>query len=443
MAKGRKGPWSPGLTTYPHSTLDLFVQLVDVRPGKVALPLPAPELLLRSIGRHAEPNREDVELVHQPEFAYRGSDQRFDHVLVVPEWYRQLPPTTPAEIIRGSNPVYIGRDRVTPGPRDISPGDRAVMLVAWGRIALGALSSGGRAGILAIGFIEPASAIQAAAEIVASGRLEAVINMESTKEQFFKGYHSHTMILLRHTLPRPNEVLFVDARRYYQEHGPNRHLLRPRDVEFLANIVRLHRGEPPQDRHESADLTAAAFPEGVYRDVPGLSASRPVAEVMAAEPIALHAGFHVLPFATDFIRLGEVTTTRSGPLRIGDLVQHNTAVWSRYEGGELTGWFTSREANNRNAGPAIVEWLDSHFAPVGLDRDPTAPGWVPKVVENEAFQRVISELDGLREIWPRPVPNLFDAIGSGLTGWAKERSTRQEQIEKARAATLRTAGFIA
>lgn len=50
--------------------------------------------------------------------------------------------------------------------------------------------------------------------------------------------------------------------------------------EFLANIVRLHRGEVPETRYGDA-LLNEHFPEGVYRDVPGVCKVATIAEIEA------------------------------------------------------------------------------------------------------------------------------------------------------------------
>jgi type I restriction enzyme M protein len=50
-------------------------------------------------------------------------------------------------------------------------------------------------------------------------------------------------------------------------------------VEFLANIARLYRGEPVETVKGSGDLLAENFPNGVYRDVAGLCRVATVAEI--------------------------------------------------------------------------------------------------------------------------------------------------------------------
>lgn len=69
---------------------------------------------------------------------------------------------------------------------------------------------------------------------------------------------------------RQNQVLFIDARHLYRQLDRAHRDFTPEQIEFLANIVRLYRGEAPENRHESQSMLAERFPEGKYADVPGL-----------------------------------------------------------------------------------------------------------------------------------------------------------------------------
>lgn len=69
---------------------------------------------------------------------------------------------------------------------------------------------------------------------------------------------------------RSERVLFIDARHLYRQIDRAHRDWTPAQIEFLANIVRLYRGEAPEALHDSAALMAEHFPEGTYADVPGL-----------------------------------------------------------------------------------------------------------------------------------------------------------------------------
>lgn len=70
--------------------------------------------------------------------------------------------------------------------------------------------------------------------------------------------------------PRGDQVLFVDARHLYRQVTRAHRIFDPDQIEFLANIVRLWRGEAVETEAGSAAQLAEAFPDGRYRDVPGL-----------------------------------------------------------------------------------------------------------------------------------------------------------------------------
>ena len=55
----------------------------------------------------------------------------------------------------------------------------------------------------------------------------------------------------------------------------------PAQIEFLANIVRLYRGEAPEDLAGGKVLLEERFPDGVYRDARGLCRVATLAEIEA------------------------------------------------------------------------------------------------------------------------------------------------------------------
>ena len=76
-------------------------------------------------------------------------------------------------------------------------------------------------------------------------------------------------------------MLFIDARGHYQQMTRAHREFTPGQVEFLANIARLYRGETPENEHDSAELLAAHFPDAKYVDVPGLCKAVTVDEIEA------------------------------------------------------------------------------------------------------------------------------------------------------------------
>ncbi|WP_199700344.1 type I restriction-modification system subunit M [Galactobacter valiniphilus] len=70
--------------------------------------------------------------------------------------------------------------------------------------------------------------------------------------------------------PREDTVLFIDARHIYNQIDRAHRDFTPEQIEFLAGIVRLYRGEDVETGAGSEALLAENFPEGQYVDVAGL-----------------------------------------------------------------------------------------------------------------------------------------------------------------------------
>lgn len=69
---------------------------------------------------------------------------------------------------------------------------------------------------------------------------------------------------------RRDKVLFIDARHIYRQLDRAHRDFTPEQTEFLANIVRLYRGEAIETTNGSASMVEKNFPAGEYTDVPGL-----------------------------------------------------------------------------------------------------------------------------------------------------------------------------
>ncbi len=80
---------------------------------------------------------------------------------------------------------------------------------------------------------------------------------------------------------RQDKVLFLDARHIYRQIDRAHRDFTPEQIEFLANIVRLYRGEEPEDQHGSAKMMAEKFHKGKYVDVSGLCKVATIKEVEA------------------------------------------------------------------------------------------------------------------------------------------------------------------
>ena len=80
---------------------------------------------------------------------------------------------------------------------------------------------------------------------------------------------------------REHTVLFLDARHIYNQIDRAHRDFTPQQIEFLANIVRLYRGEDLENEHDTAGMMAEKFPETKYVDVAGLCGVKSVEEIEA------------------------------------------------------------------------------------------------------------------------------------------------------------------
>jgi len=82
--------------------------------------------------------------------------------------------------------------------------------------------------------------------------------------------------------PRANKVLFIDARHLYRQIDRAHRDWTPAQIEFLANIARLYRGEAVENLYDSAALLAEHFEKKPkYADVAGLCKVATLAEIEA------------------------------------------------------------------------------------------------------------------------------------------------------------------
>lgn len=92
--------------------------------------------------------------------------------------------------------------------------------------------------------------------------------------------------------PRKESVLFIDARPFFRQVDRAHRDFTPDQLEFLANIVRLYRGEKPELVHGSGPAMDKHFPKGEYADVPGLCKRASVKDVLA-QGYSLNPGRYV------------------------------------------------------------------------------------------------------------------------------------------------------
>lgn len=98
---------------------------------------------------------------------------------------------------------------------------------------------------------------------------------------------------------REDKVLFIDARKIYNQIDRAHRDWTPGQIEFLANIVRLWREEDPEFGADSKEITATSFPELVYQDVEGLCRQADLEQIMG-QSWSLNPGRYV-GFAAHYV----------------------------------------------------------------------------------------------------------------------------------------------
>ena len=188
-----------------------------------------------------------------------------------------------------ANPPFnvdrVDRERLRDDPRfpfGMPRTDNANYL--WIQLFLSALNPSGRAGFVMANSAADARAseLEIRRQIIESCAVDVMVSISSN---FF-----YTVTLpctlwffdkSKEESERADKVLFIDARHIYQQVDRAHREFTPQQIEFLSNIARLYRGETPENQHDSAEMTATQFPDGVYVDVPGLCKVATIAEIEA------------------------------------------------------------------------------------------------------------------------------------------------------------------
>jgi len=92
---------------------------------------------------------------------------------------------------------------------------------------------------------------------------------------------------------RAGQVLFIDTQKIFRQIDRAHREWSREQVEFLANIARLYRGENAETTDGSVALMSASFPHGKYADVPGLCRVASVEEIGTKHGWSLNPGRYV------------------------------------------------------------------------------------------------------------------------------------------------------
>lgn len=151
----------------------------------------------------------------------------------------------------------------------------------WVQLFYSALNEEGRAGFV---MANSASDARGSEGTLREGLIKrgAVDVMVAVGSNFFHNVTLPcTLWFLDKSQARQDTVLFIDARRHYRQIDRAHRDFSADQLEFIANIARLYRGEEPKTDRGSAELMAETFPDDVYQDMPGLCKVATLAEIEA------------------------------------------------------------------------------------------------------------------------------------------------------------------
>ena len=152
----------------------------------------------------------------------------------------------------------------------------------WIQVFYSSLSNTGRAGFVMANSAGDArgSELEIRRKLIEADAVDVVVAIGSNF--FYTVVLSCTLWFLdkgKKGTDRADKVLFVDARQICRQIDRAHRDFTPQQIEFLANIVRLYRGEEVEMTMGSQALMQQHFPNGKYVDVPGLCKVATMADV--------------------------------------------------------------------------------------------------------------------------------------------------------------------
>lgn len=199
-----------------------------------------------------------------------------------------------------ANPPFnvdkVDKERIKDDPRypfGLPKADNANYL--WIQIFYSTLSARGRAGFVMANSAGDArgSELDIRRELLKAGAVDVMISIGPNF--FYTVTLPCTLWFLdrgKSKTSRKDKVLFVDARHIFRQIDRAHRDFTPEQIEFVANIVRLYRGEEVESEGGSADLMKEKFPKSKYDDVLGLCRVATVAEI-EAQGYSLNPGRYV------------------------------------------------------------------------------------------------------------------------------------------------------
>lgn len=153
----------------------------------------------------------------------------------------------------------------------------------WIQLFHAALCDTGRAGFVMANSAGDArgSELEIRKKLIQSGDVDVIVSVGSNF--FYTVALPCTLWFFDKGKPkaRKDKVLFLDARPYFRQVTRAIREYTPEHLEFLANAVRLYRGEKPEFEADSKGLLKEQFPKSAYADVAGLCKAATLAEIEA------------------------------------------------------------------------------------------------------------------------------------------------------------------
>jgi type I restriction enzyme M protein len=152
----------------------------------------------------------------------------------------------------------------------------------WIQFFYSALNKTGRAGFVMANAAADARAseLEIRKKLIEAGAVEVIVSVGPN--MFYTVTLPCTLWFLdkgKKQTDRKDKVLFLDARHIYRQIDRAHRDFTPQQIEFLANIVRLYRGEDVEDQHGSAGMLKEKFPDAKYVDVVGLCRAATLKEI--------------------------------------------------------------------------------------------------------------------------------------------------------------------
>ncbi len=154
----------------------------------------------------------------------------------------------------------------------------------WIQLFYSALGDKGRAGFVMANSASDArgSELEIRKKLIQSGAVDVIVTL--SPNFFYTVTLPVTLWFLdkgKAKGDRGDKVLMIDAKQIFRQVDRAHRDFTPEQIEYLANIVRLYRGAPVENRHGGGKLMKESFPKGKYVDVAGLCKVVPRKEIEA------------------------------------------------------------------------------------------------------------------------------------------------------------------